>query len=594
MVMQPTSIDWINFYDSHIQKLKVNENNALALCPFHNDTNPSFSINLDNGQFQCFGCSAKGNGLTFADKKGIPRGAVPGWITYQHKQHPVEVATYDYRDEDGKLLYQVVRYEPKKFLQRRPNAVGGWQWGLNGTQRVLYRLPELVQARIKGQKLIFIVEGEKDVDNLRKLGITATCNSGGAGKWPVDQNFYLKEAEVVILPDKDEPGRSHAQKVAQSLVGLIQSIKILELPGHGKDVSDWIGTSENAELLLNLVSSTPIWIPKNNPAPLGNDNGGIIFKPKLATEFILETEEQRQWIWEGYIPQGGLIMIAGSPKAGKTTFTYHLIRAITAGEDFLDLPTRQCQVLLLALEEHSQDVRDRINQLQINHQKLYIHQGILPANSIEIAEIEKTIRDKNIELVVIDTLARFWAVKDENNASDVGKGLTPILNLCRRTNCAILLLHHTRKSPGDDGSDIRGSGDIFALMDIALIFKRRGEHKSQRVLRGFSRYPQTPDESVIELNEGIYSRLGDSSQVCYREQENKVLKVLTESPTEAEKLAELAELKPSSTRSVLNRLFKNGLISRQGKGVRGNAHLYSALNSNNSAVLNSLECGNNI
>jgi hypothetical protein len=88
------------------------------------------------------------------------------------------VAEYNYTDENDKLLFQVVRFEPKGFRQRRPDGNGGWEWSLNGTRRVLHRLPE-----VRKVKSVLVVEGEKDCETAHKLGFVATCNAGGAGKW---------------------------------------------------------------------------------------------------------------------------------------------------------------------------------------------------------------------------------------------------------------------------------------------------------------------------------------------------------------------------------------------------------------------------
>lgn len=90
--------------------------------------------------------------------------------------------TYDYADAHGELLFQVVRFEPKDFRQRRPDGNGGWIWSLHDTQRVLYRLPALLEA-VANEQPVFIAEGEKDADTLAAIGVTATCNPGGAGKW---------------------------------------------------------------------------------------------------------------------------------------------------------------------------------------------------------------------------------------------------------------------------------------------------------------------------------------------------------------------------------------------------------------------------
>jgi hypothetical protein len=90
------------------------------------------------------------------------------------------VAWYDYKDAGGTLLFQVVRFDPKDFRQRRPSGSGGWIWNLKGVDRVLYRLPELLKA--PPTTPVYVCEGEKDVDTLRAHMLVATCNPGGAAK----------------------------------------------------------------------------------------------------------------------------------------------------------------------------------------------------------------------------------------------------------------------------------------------------------------------------------------------------------------------------------------------------------------------------
>jgi putative DNA primase/helicase len=150
-----------------------------------------------------------------------------------------EVEThYDYRDEQGTLLYQVVRKPGKRFLQRVPDGSGGWVWKLNGSRRVLYRLPELLAADPRA--VVYIVEGEKDVDTLRALGHVATCNPQGAGKWGAVSTLardILNDRDVVVIADRDEPGRKHAADVAASVRDIARSARVVECT-RGKDVSD--------------------------------------------------------------------------------------------------------------------------------------------------------------------------------------------------------------------------------------------------------------------------------------------------------------------------------------------------------------------
>jgi len=179
-------------------------------------------------------------------------------------------ATYDYTDADGKLVYQVLRMTPKAFKQRRPDGNGNWVWNLKGVKRVLYRLPEVLEA-VKNGQTIYICEGEKDCDNLAKIGLAASTNSGGAEKWQPELSEALIGASVVIIPDKDEPGKRHAAKVASSLYGKAASVKILELPDRDgykvKDVSDWLmagGTKEELQGLISEAKSYAILTPRGD------------------------------------------------------------------------------------------------------------------------------------------------------------------------------------------------------------------------------------------------------------------------------------------------------------------------------------------
>lgn len=179
-----------------------------ALCPFHDDRHrPNLRFRATG--FVCMACAAKGNlNELIAKLRPAPSDRWSGRIA----------AVYDYVDEERRLLFQVVRLcNPRDFKQRRPDGNGGWIWNLKGVRRVLYRLPQLVAA--DAAELVFVVEGEKDADTLARLGLVATTNPGGAGKWRPEYNRYLNGRRVVILSDNDDAGERHAELVARCLVG---------------------------------------------------------------------------------------------------------------------------------------------------------------------------------------------------------------------------------------------------------------------------------------------------------------------------------------------------------------------------------------
>jgi 5S rRNA maturation endonuclease (ribonuclease M5) len=153
---------------------------------------------------------------------------------------PEIVATYDYADEGGNLIFQCVRSKPKDFWQRRPDGKGGWINNLQGVRRVLYRLPKLIAA-----STVCVAEGEKDCDNLAKLGFVATTNPLGAGKWRDEYSETLRGKDVIVfgdVGDNDGKGEKHTQQVIESLTGKAGSIKHVALPDGFHDVSDYIAS----------------------------------------------------------------------------------------------------------------------------------------------------------------------------------------------------------------------------------------------------------------------------------------------------------------------------------------------------------------
>ncbi len=182
---------------------------------------------------------------------------------------PVEVAYYDYSDEHGKLLYQVVRLDPKGFRQRRPDPdrAGRWIYDMKGVRRVPYRLDLL--ADLATLNRVYIVEGEKDADLLISEGLEATTNPMGAGKWRDEFSPHLSEMEVVILPDNDEPGREHAEIVARSVHPVAEFVRVVPLPGLREkgDFSDWMAAGGSLDELFRLVESTPAWEPPGVISP---------------------------------------------------------------------------------------------------------------------------------------------------------------------------------------------------------------------------------------------------------------------------------------------------------------------------------------
>lgn len=219
-------------------------------CPLHDDQTASLLVGDHEGQVRAT-CQAG------CDWREVRRALRLDRDQRRSRRREID-ETYPYLDQDGRLLFEVVRYVGKDFRQRRPDGNGGWIWKLKGVRRVLYRLPKVLQAVAAGER-VYLVEGEKDVHSLERVGLVATTVAGGADKpWRDDYTKALAGAkDVVVLPDNDDPGRKHARSIAEKLAGRVpvRVLKLPNLPAKG-DVSDWLragGTREDLEHLADLA-----------------------------------------------------------------------------------------------------------------------------------------------------------------------------------------------------------------------------------------------------------------------------------------------------------------------------------------------------
>jgi hypothetical protein len=222
-----------------------------ARCPAHDDQEPSLSIGLGRGDLVLLNCHAgcrtedvvAALGLTMAD-------LMPEVVS----QCRTVAVTYSYEDENGKTLFEVVRYEPKDFRQRVPLGNGEYVWSLKDVRRVLYRLPQVIEA-VKAGKTIYVVEGEKDVHSMGSVAV-ATTSPGGAGKWKPEYSECLRGADVVVIADKDKAGLNHAHQVQAALCGVASAVRIVQ-PAVGKDVTDHLATGKDLTDLIPVDTTPP-------------------------------------------------------------------------------------------------------------------------------------------------------------------------------------------------------------------------------------------------------------------------------------------------------------------------------------------------
>lgn len=249
----------------------------VARCPCRNDdSNPSLSVSEGNDgrvlvtchrAMSCNVdeiCSSVGlrvSDLMPQDSKPVVRNIGTDKPTPMKKKSiPMQkpkltfVEAYDFVDENRQLLFQKVRYVDetgkKSFSQRKPDGRNGWVYALGDTPKVLYNLPEVLEAKKNGIP-IWVVEGEKDANTLMDMGIVATTMPGGAGKWLDIHTEALAGAVVEVIADNDDVGLKHAREVAQELRQAGCSAQAWVCPNH-KDITDHVSAGGSIDELLPL------------------------------------------------------------------------------------------------------------------------------------------------------------------------------------------------------------------------------------------------------------------------------------------------------------------------------------------------------
>jgi AAA domain-containing protein/Toprim domain-containing protein len=551
---------------SRFGRLKPSGDGWTALCPAHEDKNPSLSINVRSGRIlvHCHaGCSQEEVLAALGiEARELFLDAIDGKRQI--------IATYDYVDEEGKLLYQVVRFEPKDFRQRRPDGVGGWIWNMNGAPRALYRLPEVLAS-----DSVIICEGEKDCETAFTLGITAACNSGGAGKWKDEYSESFRAKTVTIIADADEPGRKHAQQVALSLAGKVRSLKVLEFP-NAKDLSEWIDRGGTCPELLDLIRNTPDWKP-----PIQQRG----FSLTSLRDLMLEPEERISWLLADKLPAGGLSVLSAKPKVGKSTFARCLSLAVSRGEPFLECETTKGPVIYLALEEKRSEVRRHFTDLgATGDEEIYVHAAAAPQEAVsELCQRTKQIRPV---LIVIDPLFKFVRIRDEKAYAEVCNAIEPLLTLARESGAHVLLSHHNGKMEKADATDsILGSTAIFGGVDSAIILKKSDRY---RTVQSSQRYGTDWAEVVLNFDPAERSlSLGVERSEAEAERMGEAIVTYLSGcggPQTRVQIESHVEGKTKHKRTALKALCAVGRLSESGAGAKGDPLRYQLAQNANIAA----------
>lgn len=542
----------------------------MAQCPVHDDQTQSLSVAegrdgrvLLNCHAGCETTAIVGTiGLRMADL--YPADSVPP--AKAAKAPPTTrtqtmVKSYDYTDADGTLVFQACRFVDtatgkKTFKQRRPDGTGGWTWSLGDVAPVLYRLPEVIAA-VEDGKRVFVVEGEKDADALSELGYVATTCPMGAGKWRESFSAHLTNADVVILPDNDTPGKSHGEQVAASLVSAGATVKVVNLPGLPEkgDVSDWLDKGGDLDELETLIGQTPRWT-------------GDAMQQAHRTRWRLDE------LWENdaimrppppIVPRfawaSRSTLLAAREKAGKSTLTGFLTAAVSNGTRFLDGQCAQGDVLVIGLEEFIGDTARRLREFRADPKHVYLVDRFAGEPAMRGAEFRDHVESVAPLLVIIDSLTAFGLgiVSDDNNASQMQSVVQPLTDVVHSLGCALIIIHHTTKATGKS----RGSTAITAGVDLVveIDIPREDTDPTLRRVRSVGRVP-VPRLYEIRFDGNDYS-LTDGVEAPL--DERIIVAVQNRPGISAHEVAEAVNARRNEVLTRIGHMLADGRLRNDGK-----------------------------
>jgi hypothetical protein len=479
------NIDYQSYYGSHVKRMgkPSGKGEAMALCCFHDEKNPSMSINVKTGLWNCHACKDGGDVFAFQMKRsgcdfpaavselakiaGVNGGNGNG---KRKKKLGTEICRYDYTDETGELLFQSVRYDDPKTFKQGHYENGRWVWGIGEIQRVLYRLPEVVKA-----DEVYVFEGEKDAVLAAEMGFPgATTNPMGAGNWLPEHSESLRDKKVVIVPDRDEPGQKHAKDVAEQLTGIAAEVKIVDLtdlgpilPKNGKDFTDWVELIEDRDKAKEMFQAL---IDDAKPAaderfkdfpPLTPEQTTIkVTEEPARPTALIETFDGIVVLVKGIV--AGLMAAGG---VGKTFLLQMLAYALAKGTDMGPLVSSNLDginILMLCGEDPQEEVNRRMWTISDETgnfpSKLHMvstvgHLGPFmelqdgnPTRAKAWYWLRETIKNhEGLDLLIIDPKSRFYGLEENNN--DHGTQWIACLEaLAQEFNITILFSHHVSKA----------------------------------------------------------------------------------------------------------------------------------------------------
>lgn len=457
-------------------------------------------------------------------------------VTHKVTGNYTILAEYIYRDPNGNEVFRKKRFATeaklKNFLIEPKGAIAKAPY--------LYNLPAVYKAKKTGETVL-LVEGEKDADTGTRLGFVSTTDPCGAGGWNPGFAGQLKDNHVAIIADRDETGYKGAIKRCQLLFKWAKSVKIITLPGSGKDLTDWVNEHtalDHTAIIKDLIEKTPDF----NQTAL-NEYRAKVFPEKPQGLPMFEPEEEPQtaqlpevtsfldfkddpfmkidYLIDGLLAREDLFIFNGKAKSGKSTSLMNMAVSLATGIPFVGRRCQRVNVLYVAMEDKDSTVKNRVktlcDRLGVNPGRnlSFVFRDSLIKNSKETAYLDaiKMILAKNKEeaengnpmlkytVVFLDPMYYLGSSIDENSSKEMGKMIRSIRQLGLTFGLTVVLSTHAKKGSIVDLSAVESTAGSSQVSRIGEAYVSLAPHEKDgySIARFTLRDGKTPANEVWSL-----------------------------------------------------------------------------------------------
>ena len=490
----------------------------MARCPAHDDRKASLSVSCGQNDVILCHCHA---GCTTSDilmRLGLEmRDLYPDAHADATASQTQKEEEYVYQDDAGKPLLKKTKLrnaDGTKTYYWQHRVGDRWEKGRAGMTPPLYGA-----SSIKTSDKVFIVEGEKDVQTMQRLGYPCVSLADGASsKWHEEYNDSFAGLTVYILPDNDAPGADYAKMLAGQLIGVAKAVYILDLstiwpdiPAKG-DISDYAqiaGDDQTSKALRDMARCAEPWQkPKID---------GLLSCIRTLDAF---EEQETDWLVPGLIPKGQITTIAADGGVGKTTLWCELVADISVGKrSIFDPPEyiRSPQVVAFLTTEDSvrRKLKKKLREAGACERNIFTPDfsrdttGQLSKLKFGSEELATFIRYYRPSLCVFDPIQSFIpSTINMGSRNAMRNCLAPLISLGEETGTTFLLICHTNKRKGAFGRDrLADSADIW---DISRSVIMLGYTEDPGI-----RYISNEKNNYAELQETKLFSIDDKGQINF-------------------------------------------------------------------------------